>query len=171
MTAGVLIAAWALSRNLSLALVDKSYGLAWTNLGKALALSGGAFAAAGFIRVGRFCLGAFLASSGVQHFLFAVFVATLVPTWVPGAMFWTYFAGVALILGGVGMMLPPTARLAASLSGLMIFLWVLMLHIPLAMAAPAGRARNEWTAVFEALACSGIAFMVAAPTTPRQKTS
>jgi hypothetical protein len=38
-----------------------------------------------------------------------------------------------------------------------------MLHIPRALAAPdAASSRNEWTAVFEALAISGIALLVAA---------
>ena len=38
-----------------------------------------------------------------------------------------------------------------------------MLHIPRALAAAdAGSRRNEWTAVFEALAMSGIAFVMAA---------
>jgi uncharacterized membrane protein len=112
--------------------------------------------------VARVCLGAFLISSGVQHFLFVPFVATLVPVWIPGPRFWTYFAGVALIAGGAGLILPWTARLAGSLSGLMIFLWFVMLHIPRALAAAdAASRRNEWTAVFEALAMSGIAFVLA----------
>ena len=82
----------------------------------------------------------------------------LVPAWIPGHMFWTYFAGVALIAGGVGLLLPQTARLAAALSGVMIFLWVVLLHVPRAMAATDAQSRNEWTAVFEALAISGIGF-------------
>jgi hypothetical protein len=59
------------------------------------------------------------------------------------------------------LLLPQTARLAAALSGLMIFLWVVLLHIPRALAAVAAQSRNEWTAVFEALAISGIAFVLA----------
>jgi uncharacterized membrane protein len=157
-----LIVGWALLRHVPLALGDTGYGAAWTNLGKALALSGGAFAVAGFLQAGRFCLGAFLVSSGVQHFLFPAFVAMLVPTWLPGAMFWGYFAGVALILGGVGLVVPRTARLAGALSGLMIASWVVLLHLPRAIGAPEGQGRNEWTAVFEALACSGIAFLATA---------
>jgi uncharacterized membrane protein len=163
-TAGALIFGWAFLRHVPLAIADSTYGGAWSNLGKALALSGGALAAAGFVRVGRWCLGAFLVSSGIQHFLFPTFVATLVPSWIPGPLFWTYFAGVALILGGAGLVLPPTARLAGALSGLMIFLWLVLLHVPRALTAPAGQGQNEWTAVFEALACSGIALLATTKT-------
>jgi uncharacterized membrane protein YphA (DoxX/SURF4 family) len=167
---GLLIFAWAVLRNLPVAVASTGYGLAWASLGKSLTLFGGAFAVAGslarptaFLLVGRVCLGAFLISSGIQHFLFPEFVAQLVPAWIPGAVFWTYFAAVALIAGGVGLILPPTTRWAGALTGLMVFLWLMMLHIPRAVAAatPAAR-RNEWTAVFEALAVSGIAFVLAA---------
>jgi uncharacterized membrane protein YphA (DoxX/SURF4 family) len=164
-TVAVMIFLGAVLRHIPLAAADRIYGGAWTNLGKALALTGGALAVAGLSRawthVARVCLGAFLISSGIQHFLFVAFVMSLVPTWIPGARFWTYFAGVALIAGGAGIIVPLTTRLAASLSGLMIFLWFVMLHIPRALTAPAAQSRNEWTAVFEALAMSGIAFVLA----------
>jgi uncharacterized membrane protein YphA (DoxX/SURF4 family) len=186
--AAAMIFVWAFLRNIPPALADRIYGGAWTNLGKSLALFSGALAVAGSLPsekngralggfvdstsglfwMGRIGLGAFLASSGVQHFLFAAFVDSLVPTWIPpGARFWTCFAGVALIAGGVGLMIPWTARLAAALSGLMVFLWVFMVHLPRALAAPAAQLRNEWTAVFEALAVSGIAFVLTAPTRSR----
>jgi uncharacterized membrane protein len=133
----------------------------WTNGGKALVLAGGAFLIAGFpIILSRCFLGAFMILAGIQHFLFVTFVASLVPAWIPWHVFWTYFAGVALIAGGIGIIVPKTTRLAASLSGIMIFLWVLLLHIPRALAAP--HDSNETTAVFEALAFSGIAFLMAA---------
>ena len=168
----VLVFAWAVTRNLPIALADASFGGAWTRLGKAIALTGGALAVAASARqadhaslaalvtVGRFALAAFLIASGIQHFLFPNAVIALVPTWVPGARFWTYFAGLALIAGGSGLIVPRTTRLAGLSVGFMLFTWVCILHIPRAvLAAPANR-RNEWTAVFEALAFSGIALML-----------
>jgi len=167
LTVAGLIFVWAFLRNIPVALADRIYGGAWTALGKGLALTGGGLAVAGlprrpWLHVARVFLGAFLISSGIQHFLFVPFVATLVPAWVGAARFWTYFAGVALIAGGLGLIVPWTARLAGSLSGLMIFLWFVMLHVPRALAAAdAASRRNEWTAVFEALAMSGIALVLA----------
>jgi uncharacterized membrane protein YphA (DoxX/SURF4 family) len=165
-----LIFVWAVLRNLPLALADRGYGVAWTNLGKGLVLTGGVLAVAALRRpdpaftwAGRVTLGAFMISSGIQHFLFAQFVKTLVPAWIPPSqIFWTYFAAVALIAGGLGLMVPWTTRLAALLSGVMIFLWVILLHIPRALAAvDAVQVRNEWTAVFEALAFAGLGFVLA----------
>jgi uncharacterized membrane protein len=152
----------------------------WTAAGKALALSGGSFLVAGslpvkldspanslagavralerFIALGWFFLAAFLILCGIERFIYVEFVTSLVPSWIPGGVFWTYFTGVALVAGGVGIIVPLTSRLAGGLSGLMIFLWVVILHIPRAVAM---KNSNETTAVFEALAMSGAAFLVA----------
>ena len=42
---------------------------------------------------------------GYSHFVYPEFVATLVPNWIPGHLFWTYFAGVALMLSGLAILL------------------------------------------------------------------
>lgn len=146
-----------------------------TNMFKAIAFCGGALALARSVTsrvtvsegvidrllpLGRYLFASFLIVAGIQHFLYSTFVATLVPSWIPpNQLFWTYFAGGALIAGGLGIVLPRTTRLAATLSGLMIFLWVFLLHIPRALVDV--RNSNETTAVFEALAMSGIAFIIA----------
>jgi uncharacterized membrane protein YphA (DoxX/SURF4 family) len=165
LTVAAMIFVWAALRHVPLAASDHGYGLAWTNLGKALALSGGALVVAALSPrwsvLGRIFFAAFLVSSGIQHFLFTEFVMTLVPGWIPGARFWTDFAGVALIAGGLGLLVPRVARPAAALCGLMIFLWLVMLHVPRALAAAGPMRRNEWTAVAEALAMSGIALALA----------
>jgi uncharacterized membrane protein len=150
---------------------------AWTNSFKALTMCGGAWAVAASFQertpkiprhlemlmpAGRFFLPITAIVFGIDHFLYTAFVASLVPSWIPGATFWTYFAGVALIAAGVGMILKVRARLASLMLGIMIFLWLLSLHIPRAIADPHTAKGNEWTSVFEALAFSRIAFLLAA---------
>jgi uncharacterized membrane protein len=171
--AGALIFAWALLRHIPLVAADTFIGGAWTAAGKAIVMIGGLTAAAAtfvvserrklLLLAGRVSLGAFMILCGFQHFRWETFVVTLVPTWVPGGgVFWTYTSGVLLIAGGLGLLLPWTARLAAGGSGLMIFLWVLMLHLPRALNAAPDNTRNEWTAVVEAFAFSGLAFLLTA---------
>jgi uncharacterized membrane protein len=163
--AAALIASWALLRHIPVLFASAFLSGAWTQAGKALVFTGGALAvAAAFSRgptkswivLGRWCLGLFLLLAGVQHFLYVKFVASLIPTWFPGdAVFWTYFAGVALIAGGLGLLIPRTARLAAFLSGIMLFSWFWIVHIP-----RIGVGVSDQIAVFEALAFSGIAFVL-----------
>ena len=146
---------------------------AWTNVFKALTLSGGAFVVAGtaprangssldrfFVAFGCLGIAVTVAVFGIDHFIYVEFVASLVPFWIPGHVFWTYFCGAALIAAGAGMLLRIQARLAAGLLGSIIFVWLLVLHIPRAIADPTGAHGNEWTSVFEALAFSGIAFIL-----------
>ena len=84
-------------------------------------------------------------------------MASLIPAWFPGdAVFWTYFAGVALVAGGIGLLTPWTARLAALLSGIMVFSWFWIVHLPRTFASV-----SDGIAVFEALAVAGIAFVLA----------
>ncbi len=169
---------------LPLAVGDMPWGGKWTNAGKTLALCGGALAVAlsarsaaneairlpdRFIVVARIFFAIFLILGGIQHFIWAQLVKTMVPAWIPGPLFWTYFAGVALIAGGIGIVLPQTTRLAARWTGVMIFLWVILLHIPRALANL--HDSNETTAVFEALAFSGIAFVMSIMSVPAQDSS
>ncbi|HEY6375919.1 MAG TPA: hypothetical protein VIX90_10400 [Edaphobacter sp.] len=148
---------------------------AWTNTFKELALAGGAWIAAlslsqrgselpawleKALPLGRYFFAVMLVIFGIDHFLYPKIVATLVPGWVGAHMFWTYFAAVALIAGGLGIMVKRVAWLASLLVGVMIFLWVLMLHIPRAIADPYTNVGNEWASVFEATAFSGMAFML-----------
>lgn len=180
LTFGVLVFLSFLLLHLPLAARGALWGGSWTIAGKALVMCGGAMCVAvslndanrdGVSRLlaspavrkrlviwGRLCLGAFMILGGIQHFLFVPFVASLVPAWIPGAVFWTYFAAVALIAGGLGIIVPQFTQAASLLSGAMIFSWVFLVHLPRALGDPHNA--GEVAAVFEALAFSGVAFLL-----------
>lgn len=149
----------------------------WTNAFKLLAFSGSAFIVtrtfdkpfeAGFkgaleklAGIGRIFFGIMLLVFGIDHFLYAVGVATLVPKWIPFDLFWTYFAGVALVGAGVSIIIQFQLRLVAILTGIMIFIWFLILHIPRAVAMPDVLNGNEVTSVLQSFAFSAAAFVLA----------
>ncbi|RYY02479.1 MAG: hypothetical protein EOO53_12905 [Gammaproteobacteria bacterium] len=156
-------------------LTNLNNGMVWTNAGKALVLAGANFlVAASFakdsnnnvinvleklIPLGKYFLAGFFILAGILHFIYAPFVAMLIPKWIPAPLFWTYFAGVALIVGAIGMLIPRTQFLAATLSAIMVFILVIILHIPRALADL--HQPNETTATFEALAMCGMAILIA----------
>lgn len=111
------------------------------------------------ITIGWIILSFFLILCGAAHFKFADFVPSLIPGYIPFPDFWTYYAGVALIAGGMGLIFKQTRRYAAALSGLMIFLWFILLHIPRAISTP--DVYEEWMGVGESLSFSGILFLLA----------
>ena len=94
-------------------------------------------------------------ANGPLALLLGIETAYLAVSGAPGA---TAFA---LIAGGIGVTIPRTRWIAGVLSGTMIFSWVFLVHIPRALASPPGTT-NETVAVFEALAMSGIGWLIAA---------
>jgi uncharacterized membrane protein len=156
---------------LPLALAHASTGYVWVDPLMILAILGGVGLAAArgdgssldrvFETLARFApwaLGAFMVYCGLSHFPYAKYVASLIPPWIPAHMFWTYFAAIALIAGGIGVLVPRTARLAAMLSGIMLFSWVFLVHIPLAINT---HTVSEVSRGFQALRDSAVAFMLA----------
>jgi uncharacterized membrane protein len=182
--AAALVFVWALLRHIPVLTTSAFLSGAWTDAGKALTFVGGSLAVAvtlpweggggrlvtrlvnrdsELVTVGRFCLGPTLILNGAQHFVFTTGVASLIPAWFPGnAVFWTYFGGTALIAGGVGLLIPRTARWAALLSGLMIFSWFFIVHLSREIAGVA-----DGIAVFEALAMAGMLFVIAGVRSPQ----
>ena len=147
----------------------------WNNALKESAMAGGALIVAGSYRggfgYGRIFFAVTMIVFGAEHFMYAQFVQYLVPDWIPWHLFWTYFAGVALIAAGAGFILRIQLRLAGLLLGGAIFIWFVVLHIPRAAVAPASDNGNELASVFESLGFSGIAFLIAFSYAPRMVVS
>jgi uncharacterized membrane protein len=71
-----------------------------------------------------------MAIFGADHLVAAKFVALIVPSWMPGRLFWAYFVGFALIAAALSLTTGIQRRLASALLGLMIFMFALMIHLP-----------------------------------------
>jgi uncharacterized membrane protein len=80
-----------------------------------------------------------LAMFGAEHLAAPKSLAQLVPKWMPGHLFWAYFVGFALFAAATSIALNRYARLAASFTGLMFVLFVLMIHAPNVAANPKNR--------------------------------
>src|SRR5260370_5093851 len=118
---------------------------------------------------GRIFVAISLVVFGVQHFIYGGFVATLVPAFMPGRLFWAYFVGVAFFAAAGGILYRLMARPAATMLGVMFFLFVVLLHIPRIIGK--SNDGNEWTSGFVALAMCGGAWILAnaAPLEEREK--
>jgi len=91
---------------------------------------------------------------GGIHFFVARIIASLIPAWIPGSLFWTYLTGTALIVSGISIAMRKLDRWAGFLLGVMFLLWVAILHSP-RVAADLHNA-DEWSSAFIALGmCAG----------------
>lgn len=163
----VILCACSLTRELW------QFPASWLAACKTLALAGGAIIMAVpflsevnhrrlTLSAGCFCLAVFFIASGYAHFKYAGFVIGFIPSYIPFHPFWTYFCGVCLAAGGIGILLPPLRRWAALWSGIMVSGWFLLLHIPRFLSHP--RDMSDRMGLCESFAFAGIFFVLAAIT-------
>src|ERR1700676_3888967 len=109
--------------------------------------------------LGRFLFAISMIIFGTQHFMYAAFIATLIPAWIPLHLFWVYFTGTGFIAAGLCIATGILAPLASVALGTMFLLWFLLLHAPRVAASP--RNGDEWTSALVALAIAGGSFILA----------
>jgi uncharacterized membrane protein YphA (DoxX/SURF4 family) len=96
---------------------------------------------------------------GTEHLVDAPDIAQAVPSWMPAHLFWAYLVGVALIAAALSIILNKHARLAATLLGSMLLVFVATIHIPNIVAQHG--ARLFWTIALRDTSFSGGAFALA----------
>lgn len=150
----------------------------WVPSLKGLAYSGGAFVIAGsignfvvvnnkpnsilekLIPAGRIFFAIMLILYGSCHFIYTGFVSQMVPQWFGLPVFWTYFAGTALMGAGICILFRIFIKTIATLLSIMIFIWFIVLHVPGAITHPYLAHGNEIVSAFDALLFSGVAFVI-----------
>ena len=106
------------------------------------------------ILLGSVFIAVSLAVFAPEHFHGPEFVRDMVPSYMPARFFWPYFVGCALLAAAASLAATKCVRLSSTLLGLMFFLFVCMLYLPLALKHPQNR--MGWTYVLrEGSFCAG----------------
>lgn len=71
-----------------------------------------------------------LAIFAAEHFLAARDLSVIVPRWLPGALFWTYFVGAALLAAAISFIVWRYVRWSASLLALLFLIIVATIDLP-----------------------------------------
>jgi len=150
---------------------------AWTNAIKLLAFIGGAFLVSTtssenvsnnyILKLGKlapygkyfFCT--MFIAFGIDHFIYVDFVSGLVPKWIPFPVFWSYFTGIALLGAGISGFINFKTKLVFQLAAIMLFIWLLTIHLVLAIKYPEWNNGENATACCQCLAFTGIALLIA----------
>lgn len=104
---------------------------------------------------------------GMQHFLYADFVANLVPAFFPQHVFWVYLTGAAMIAGGLSLIVNRKSALAAELLGLMLVMFFLLIQG--SKLAGGDASTIIWTRVLQDFAIASGLFMLAGILAKREK--
>jgi uncharacterized membrane protein len=71
-----------------------------------------------------------LAIFAAEHFLAARGLSVIVPRWIPGALFWTYFVGAALLAAAISFITWRYVRWSATLLALLFLIIVATIDLP-----------------------------------------
>ncbi len=110
---------------------------------------------------------------GLDHMLYLSYVATLIPSWIPGSgLFWAWFTAVAFIAAGGSIAIRRMDFVSSFLLGMMFLLWLVILHIPRVLYGTMihdPNLPNEWSSTFVAMGMSGISFITACQSRQRHQ--
>lgn len=139
----------------------------WTGAFEAIALAASALIFLTRSRGGawsKFLVPILLASTlvviGIQHFLYADFIATIIPSWIPFRLFLANFIGVAFFAAAFSLLTNIFLQYAMRSLALLFAIFVIVLHLPRVWKSP--RVETEWTSLFIAVAMCGISLAWAA---------
>src|SRR5258706_5799980 len=114
------------------------------------------------VALSNLCFAIPLAVFGAEHLSGARFIMLAVPSYMPWRLFWAYFVGFALLSASLSIATKIQVRWSGLLFGIMMFLFVVMVHIPRVLASP--RDRFAWVIVFREMSFAGGAWILAANT-------
>ncbi len=105
------------------------------------------------------CFAIPLAVFGALHLFGSQFVIDIVPEYMPWRMFWAYLVGCGLIAASLSIATNIGVRWSGLLFGIMMFLFVAMIHLPGALSEPHNR--FIWTIVFREMSFGGAGWILA----------
>jgi len=111
------------------------------------------------VALSNLCFAIPLAVFGAEHLSGAKFIMLAVPSYMPGRLFWAYFVGFALLAASLSIATKIQVRWSGLLFGIMMFLFVAMVHIPRVLASPSDRI--PWTIVIREMSFAGGAWILA----------
>src|SRR5262249_40349640 len=104
------------------------------------------------VAVTNLCFAIPLAVFGAEHFCLRGSMIGLVPLYIPWPLFWIYFVGAALIIASLSIATKIQVRWSGLLFGIMMFLFVAMIHLP---GAVKSGDRIIWTIVIREMSFGG----------------
>jgi uncharacterized membrane protein len=110
------------------------------------------------VALSHLCFAIPLAVFGAEHLSIPQSLLALVPSYMPWRIFWVYFVGLALIAASLSIATRRQVRWSGLLLGVMMFLFVAMVHLP---AAITGGGRIPWTIVLREMSFGGGGWVLA----------
>lgn len=131
----------------------------WGDVFYQLALVAGAMAVYGMRRSAAVLFGACNISFAIEQVEFLARTVSLVPSWIPGAMFWAIATAVAFAAGGAALIAGYRPVLASRLLALMLGIFGVAIWIPILIADP--KTHSNWSEGLETFAIAAAGWTIA----------
>jgi uncharacterized membrane protein YphA (DoxX/SURF4 family) len=105
------------------------------------------------VALSNLCFAIPLAVFGAEHLSGVKLIMNGVPSYMPWRLFWVYFVGFALIAASFSIATKIQVRWSGLLFGIMMVIFVALLHIPSVIAKP--HERIPWTIVLREMSFAG----------------
>jgi putative oxidoreductase len=93
-------------------------------------------------RIGTIFYALVIGFFGINHFLYGTGMQKMVPSFLPGGVFWVYLTGTCLLLAAIAFLIDKQVRMAALLLALFLLVIVLTVHLPAVLNAPDSNSRR-----------------------------
>ncbi len=111
--------------------------------------------------VGRIVFAVPFAIFGMMHFMMAGKMAGMVPSWVPGGVFWVYVIGLALIAATISLISKKQIYLASVLLAGLLIIFILTIHLPGIMGADQMMKQMAMSGLLKDMSLAGGALLIA----------
>jgi uncharacterized membrane protein len=111
------------------------------------------------IKIARYLFAVWIIPVGLSHFFYVKGTINLIPTWIPGRMFWAYLTGAGHIASGLGVLFSVLPRVALFAEAGMLSVITLLVWAPVTLAHPTSR--TPWTAFWISWVIAGAIWVLA----------
>lgn len=101
---------------------------------------------------------------GLMHFMAGDAMAGMVPSFLPGGVFWVYLAGAALLAACISLLIGKMTKMASLLLAALMLIFVLTIHLPGVMAG-GDAAQMSMSGLLKDLALAGAALFISSKST------
>ncbi len=109
-------------------------------------------------KIARYTFALSFIGFAVLHYMYADYIVTLIPAWMPAHYFLNALVLAGFIATSASLILNIATGPATFAFALMFCLWVITLHIPRCILHPSNEA--EWSSLCIAIAMAGIGFLI-----------
>jgi len=110
------------------------------------------------IKIARYLFAVWIIPVGLSHFFYVKGTVNLIPTWIPGRMFWAYLTGAGHIASGLGVLFSVLPRAALFAEAGMLSVITLLVWAPVVLAHPTSR--TPWTAFWISWVIAGAVWVL-----------